>query len=145
SIIAIIFGIIWIGLRSALSLASGKEIWVWFISYTMLYQALMLPKTTVLITDKFDQTYSATVDNVPYGLAVIGSYTSQIGNGIAELFDQTFSLPDDQNYSKNGFLFGTKVIEQASALKISDSEFAANMSQFIQQCVFYDIKSAHKY
>lgn len=136
---------IWLGLKAGFGLSSKKEMFIWFFGYMILYQAMIVPKSTVVITDKFDPTYTATVENVPYGLAVIGSYTSIIGNGIAELFDQSFAPPNDQSYSKNGFLFGNKVIQEASKITISDGEFASNMSEYIQQCVYYDIKTAKKY
>lgn len=136
---------IWIGFKSAFNLSSVKENAIWFGAYLVLYNGLLLPKVTVLITDKLDSTYVATVDNVPYGLAMIGGYTSAIGNGMAELFDQAFALPNDQNYSETGFLFGNKVLRDASKLKISDREFSSNMSEFVNQCMFYDIETANKY
>jgi conjugal transfer mating pair stabilization protein TraG len=136
--ISLSFGTIWITYRAAFSFPFGDSI-KWFLAYLVLYNALLLPKETVLITDNFDPAFARTVDNVPIGIAEIGSYTSQIGIGIAELFDQNFGLPDDMQYSKNGFLFGSKLLKDTAKLKITNAEFSANMNDFIIQCVFYDI------
>ena len=136
--ISLAFGVIWVSFRTAFAFPIGDSL-KWFMGYLVLYNAMLLPKETILITDKFDPAFHRVVDNVPVGIAEIGSYTSQIGIGIAELFDQSFSLPDDMQYSKNGFLFGTKLLEQASRLKIRNAEFADNMNKFIIQCTFYDI------
>jgi conjugal transfer mating pair stabilization protein TraG len=136
--ISLAFGVIWVSFRAAFAFPIGDSL-KWFMGYLVLYNAMLLPKETVLITDKFDPAFHRVVDNVPVGITKIGSYTSQIGIGIAELFDQSFSLPDDMQYSKNGFLFGTKLLEQASRLKIRNAEFGDNMNKFIIQCIFYDI------
>ena len=144
-VIALSFATIWIGFKAAFNLSSSKDTFIWLGTYLTLYTGLLLPKVDVIVTDKFDSTYVATVDNVPYGLAMIGSYTSAIGNGMAELFDQAFALPNDQSYSSTGFLFGNKVLRQATNIKIRDLEFSQNLTEFINQCVSYDIESANKY
>jgi conjugal transfer mating pair stabilization protein TraG len=141
--ITLSFGVIWASFRTAFNFPFGDTM-KWFMGYLVLYNAMLVPKQTVLITDKFDPSYSAVVDNVPIAVALIGGYTSQIGNGITELFDQAFALPDDLQYSTNGFLFGTKIIKQASMIRINNSELSSNMEQFITQCVLYDI-SYNKY
>jgi len=144
-LISLTFATIWIGFKTAFNLSSKKENAIWFAAYLIFYQGLMLPKTTVTITDKFNPTYFAQVDNVPYGLAVLAGYTSAIGNGITELFDQSFALPDDMSYGTTGFLFGSEVVRDATRIKISDDEFSNNMNEFIQQCVFSDINASQKY
>lgn len=132
------FAVVWISFKTAFALPFVDNL-KWFMTYLVLYNAMLLPKETVLITDTFDSTFAATVDNVPLGIAEIGSYTSQIGSGIAKLFDQNFGLPNDLQYSNNGFLFGSKLLNDASKLKINNSELSSNMEQFITECVFYDI------
>jgi conjugal transfer mating pair stabilization protein TraG len=123
------FAVVWISFKTAFALPFVDNL-KWFMTYLVLYNAMLLPKETVLITDTFDSTFAATVDNVPLGIAEIGSYTSQIGSGIAKLFDQNFGLPNDLQYSNNGFLFGSKLLNDASKLKINNSELSSNMEQF---------------
>lgn len=42
-------------------------------------------------------------------------------------------------YSSNGLLFGSSLIRASSQFEITDSRLADNVSEFMQQCVFYDI------
>ena len=86
--ISLVFAAAWVGFKMSFNISNIREISLWFGGFLIFYQGLLVPKTTILISDKFDPSYHATVDNVPYGLAFFASYTSAIGNGLAELFDQ---------------------------------------------------------
>ncbi|MEL7199325.1 MAG: conjugal transfer protein TraG N-terminal domain-containing protein [Pseudomonadota bacterium] len=50
-----------------------------------------------------------------------------------------FGLPDDLNYSKNGMIYGARLLEATRSLRIADPEFAANFDEHVRQCVFYDL------
>ena len=136
---------IWLGFRTIFKLGGLKENLFWGSSFVLIYMSLIAPKVDVILYDRFDPTYVKKVDNVPYGLALIGGYSSQIGNGLAQIYDQAFAMPNDQAYTQTGLLFGNKVIRDTTSLKIRDRDFANNMSSFIENCVFYDIQTTKKY
>ena len=116
----------------------------WGLPVLLIMNMLFVPSTTVWVKDTITN-YSYKVDNVPYGLAVFASATSQLGKAITEVVEQNFSLPDDLTYQKTGMLFGSNILEKAKTFKITNRNFKENMRNFVGQCVKYDIMLNHKY
>jgi conjugal transfer mating pair stabilization protein TraG len=112
----------------------------WFLGATLIYMCLMVPRMDVHVTDRVNPSLApATVANVPLGLALMASFTSQAGDYLTRSAELVFGLPDDLNYSKNGMIYGARLLESARSLRISDPEFAANFDEHVRQCVFYDL------
>ncbi|WP_168452316.1 conjugal transfer protein TraG N-terminal domain-containing protein [Sphingopyxis microcysteis] len=112
----------------------------WFLGATLIYMCLMVPRMDVHVTDRVNPSLApANVANVPLGLALMASFTSQVGDYLTRSAELVFGLPDDLNYSKNGMIYGARLIEATRSLRISDPEFAANLDEHIRQCVFYDL------
>ncbi len=116
----------------------------WGLPVLLIMNMLFVPSTTIWVKDTITN-YSYKVDNVPYGLAVFASATSQLGKAITEVVEQNFSLPDDLTYQKTGMLFGSNILEKAKTFKITNRNFKENMRNFVGQCVKYDIMLNHKY
>ena len=112
----------------------------WFLGATLIYMCLMVPRMDVHVTDRVNPSLApATVANVPLGLALMASFTSQAGDYLTRSAELVFGLPDDLNYSKNGMIYGARLLEATRSLRINDPEFAANFDEHVRQCVFYDI------
>ncbi|KZX93037.1 conjugal transfer protein TraG [Erythrobacter sp. HI0019] len=112
----------------------------WFLGATLIYMCLMVPRMDVHVTDRVNPGLApATVANVPLGLALMASFTSQAGDYLTRSAELVFGLPDDLNYSKNGMIYGARLLESTRSLRISDPEFAANFDEHVRQCVFYDL------
>ena len=112
----------------------------WFLGATLIYMCLMVPRMDVHVTDRVNPSLApATVANVPLGLALMASFTSQIGDYLVRSSEVVFGLPNDLNYSKNGMIYGARLFEATKGLRISDPEFAANLDEHFRQCVFYDL------
>ncbi|WP_102155072.1 conjugal transfer protein TraG N-terminal domain-containing protein [Tsuneonella flava] len=112
----------------------------WFLGATLIYLCLMVPRMDVHVTDRVNPSLApATVANVPLGLALMASFTSQAGDYLTRSAELVFGLPDDLNYSKNGMIYGARLLESTRSLRISDPEFAANFDEHVRQCVFYDL------
>jgi hypothetical protein len=73
------------------------------------------------------------------GLALMASFTSQVGDYLTGSAEVVFGLPGDLNYSKNGMIYGARLYDATRSLRISDPEFAANLDEHFRQCVFYDV------
>ena len=116
----------------------------WGLPVLLIMNLLFVPSTTVKVEDTITRNFYK-VDNVPYGLAVFASATSQLGKAITEVIEQNFSLPDDLTYQKTGMLFGSNILEKAKTFKITNRNFKENMRNFVGQCVKYDIMLNHKY
>jgi len=112
----------------------------WFLGATLIYMCLMVPRMDVHVTDRVNPSLApATVANVPLGLALMASFTSQAGDYLTRSAELVFGLPDDLNYSKNGMIYGARLLEATRSLRINDPEFAANFDEHVRQCVFYDL------
>lgn len=128
---------------SALTLAFDKNwrAWLnWFLGATLIYSCLMVPRLDVHVTDRLNPGLApATVANVPLGLALMASFTSQVGDYLTGSAEVVFGLPGDLDYSKNGMIYGARLYDATRSLRISDPEFAANLDEHFRQCVFYDV------
>jgi conjugal transfer mating pair stabilization protein TraG len=128
---------------SAITLAFNQDwrAWInWFLGATLIYSCLMVPRLDVHVTDRINPGLApATVSNVPLGLALMASFTSQVGDYLTGSAEVVFALPGDLNYSKNGMIYGARLYDATRSLRISDPEFAANLDEHFRQCVFYDV------
>lgn len=112
----------------------------WFLQATLMYMVLMVPRLDVQVTDRINPSLApAHVANVPLGLAMMASFTSQIGDYLVSSAELVFGLPGDLNYSRNGMIYGSRLFEATQNLRINDPEFAANLDEHFRQCVFYDV------
>ncbi len=112
----------------------------WFLQATLMYMVLMVPRLDVHVTDRINPGLApAQVANVPLGLAMMASFTSQVGDYLVGSAELVFGLPGDLDYSRNGIIYGSRLFEATQNLRINDPEFAANIDEHFRQCVFYDI------
>ena len=117
----------------------------WFLQATLIYMCLMVPRVTVVVTDRINPGLpAAAVANVPLGLGVMASFTSQISDYFTRGAELVFGLPSDLNYSRNGMIYGSRLFEATMAVRINDPEFASNLDEHFRQCVFYDILLGRK-
>lgn len=128
---------------SAITLAFNQDwrAWInWFLGATLIYSCLMVPRLDVHVTDRLNPSLApANVSNVPLGLALMASFTSQVGDYLTGSAEVVFGLPGDLNYSENGMIYGARLYDATRSLRISDPEFAANLDEHFRQCVFYDV------
>jgi conjugal transfer mating pair stabilization protein TraG len=128
-------------LRITLAFNQDWRAWInWFLGATLIYSCLMVPRLDVHVTDRLNPSLApANVSNVPLGLALMASFTSQVGDYLTGSAEVVFGLPGDLNYSKNGMIYGARLYDATRSLRISDPEFAANLDEHFRQCVFYDV------
>lgn len=116
----------------------------WVMSYVLVFQLVILPKTGVQIYDISAQR-AMPVDNVPVVFAMTAGLITTVGVGLAESYDALLSLPDDLTYTKTGSLFGSKMIQAAKDFRIQDPQLKAEMDAYLRNCVVGDIQLNHKY
>ncbi|MEE8302836.1 MAG: conjugal transfer protein TraG N-terminal domain-containing protein, partial [Candidatus Tectomicrobia bacterium] len=137
--LVIILAFAWVLLNMAF-----KSQWMqsvhWYLAVFLLIGVLLVPKETVVVIDRIDPSLPANViDDVPLGLSFFGSLTSRVGDWLTRASEAAYSLPDDMLYSRNGTLFASRLVQDASEFQITNSDFAESMRSFVQQCVFYDL------
>lgn len=140
------------GFLVALSVAVFKldlrESFTYLFVVAFIWMGMMVPKTTVLITESGGYGYTGrqyAVGNVPIGLAYMGHFVSSFGQSITRKAEQVNHLPDDLNYSRTGMLFGARLLENIREARIPDEQLTQDWSLFMNQCSFFDMNLYHFY
>lgn len=140
------------GFLVALSVAVFKldlrESFTYLFVVAFFWMGMIVPKTTVLITESGGYGYTGrqyTVSNVPVGLAYMGYFVSSFGQSITRKAEQVNHLPDDLNYSRTGMLFGTRLLENIREARIPDAQLTQDWALFMNQCSFFDMNLYHFY
>lgn len=112
----------------------------WFLQSTLIYMCLMVPTISVKVTDRINPSLApATVDNVPLGLGMLASFTSQVGDYLTRTAETVFVMPAELNYTSNGMVYGARLFDASRNFTIRDAEFATNLEAHFKNCVFGDI------
>ena len=136
-------GLGWILFRTAFG-GSWKDNAKWVLLFVAVWGAMIVPKATVRVVDRLDPALApAVVANVPIGLALFGSLTSQVGDGLTRLTEQAFTLPDDMAYQRHGLIFGALPAAATTRLEVTDAVFARNLRAYARQCVFHALLLGH--
>ena len=136
-------GLAWVLFRTAFG-GSWKDNAKWMLLFVAVWGAMIVPKATVRVVDRLDPALApAVVANVPIGLALFASLTSQVGDGLTRLTEQAFTLPDDLAYRRHGLIFGARLAAAATRLQITDTVFARNLRNYARQCVFHALLLGH--
>ena len=136
-------GLGWILFRTAFG-GSWKENAKWVLLFVAVWGAMIVPKATVRVVDRLDPALApAVVANVPVGLALFASLTSQVGDGLTRLSEQAFTLPNDLRYQRHGLIFGSRLAAAATRLEVTDAVFARNLRSYARQCVFHALLLGH--
>lgn len=130
----------------AVAFSMNVRAWLnWFLTATGIYLCLMVPTVQIKVTDRINPSLApATVANVPLGLGVMASFTSQVGDYLTRTAETVFTMPSQLNYSTNGMIYGARLFDATRNFQIRDAEFATNLQQHFKQCVFGDIMLHHK-
>lgn len=122
------------------------EGWKWLATVVLVFSLLIVPKVSVGIVDKTGGSAVKVVDNVPFGVAVLGSLTSSIGNTLTGLFETAFqvipgvgALPAELSYQQNGLMFGNRLIRETGNVVFQDPAFRTDLINFIHNCTTYDL------
>jgi conjugal transfer mating pair stabilization protein TraG len=120
--------------------------WKWLATVVMVFAILIVPKVSVVVVDKTGGTPDRIVDNVPFGVAALGSLTSTVGHTITTGFETAFQvipgdggLPSELAYSRNGLMFGNRLVRETSRVVFQDPGFRTDLINFIHNCAMYDL------
>lgn len=137
--VVMVMGLIYALLVTAMDL-DWRAWFRWFIQSTLIYLVLMVPTVTVKVTDRVNPGLApATVANVPIGLGVMASFTSQVSDYLTRTAETVFVMPAALNYSNGGFVYGARIWDKVRGFEIRDPVFKANLDGYLKQCAYYDI------
>lgn len=112
----------------------------WFLSATAMYMCMIVPTTTVVVSDTINPTVgNGAVANVPIGLAMVASFSSQVNNWLTKTAESVFTMPSALTYSAGGMIYPTRLNDLTSQFTIADPVMKANIEGYLAQCTFYDI------
>jgi len=122
------------------------EGWKWLASVMLVFSILIVPKVTVGIVDKTGGSAVRVVDNVPFGVALLGSMTSTVGHTITGLFETAFqqipgpgALPEELAYQRNGLMFGNRLVRETGNVVFQSPDFRTDLIDFVHNCTTYDL------
>lgn len=120
--------------------------WKWLATVLLVFGILIVPRVTVGIVDRTGGSAVRVVDNVPFGVAVLGSLTSTIGHTLTGLFETAFqvipgmgALPAELSYERNGLMFGNRLVRETGNVVFQDPAFRTDLVNFIHNCTTYDL------
>ena len=117
-----------------------KVLFNWFLSATAMYLCMIVPTTTVVVSDTINPAVgNGAVANVPLGLAVVASFSSQANNWLTNTAESVFTMPASLEYTAGGMVYPTRLNDLTKQFTIADPVMKANVENFLQQCTFYDI------
>jgi conjugal transfer mating pair stabilization protein TraG len=112
----------------------------WFLQSTLIYLCLMVPTIDIKVTDRINPSLApATVANVPLGLGVLASFTTQIGDWLTRTAETVFVMPGELNYTTNGMIYGARLFDATRNFVIRDAEFSTNLEEHFKKCLFGDV------
>jgi len=112
----------------------------WFLQSTLIYLCLMVPTIDVKVTDRINPSLApATVANVPLGLGILASFTTQVGDWLTRTAETVFVMPGELNYSTNGMVYGARLYDATRNFVIRDAEFSTNLEEHFKKCLFGDV------
>lgn len=120
--------------------------WKWLAMVVLVSAVLVVPRATVGIVDKTGGSAVQVVANVPFGVAVLGSLVSRVGNTLTELFELAFQklptsavLPSEFTYQQHGLAFGNRLIRDTRTVVMQDPAARTDLINFINNCTMYDL------
>lgn len=137
--VVMVMGLIYSLLVVAFTL--NHKAWMnWFLQATAIYLCLMVPTVDIKVTDRINSSLApATVDNVPMGLGVLASFTTQVGDWLTRTAETVFVMPSELNYSTNGMVYGARLFDATRNFIIRDAEFSTNLENHFKNCLFGDV------
>ena len=137
--VVLVMGLMYTTLSMAWNL-DYRVLWKWFVQATGFYLVLMVPTTSVKVIDRINPGLApAVVANVPLGLGVMASFTSQVGDWLTSQAETVFAMPGVLQYSTGGIIYGAKLMDAVQNRTLREPVAATNLNEYMKSCLFYDI------
>ena len=139
--IAGLLGVISIALGSFASRgrdgSPGALDWTWFLRFAMIWLVIIVPKVDLRIEDLTNKK-TFVVTGAPWALSVFGWFTSSIGYGFTNLYENVLGggMNPVESYSGNGIAFGSRYYNTLPKIAKFDNMTMNNyVKPFIIECL----------
>ncbi|SPR10121.1 conjugal transfer protein TraG N-terminal domain-containing protein [Orientia tsutsugamushi] len=133
--LALTIGGIWAATRAIFRGNIGIFAMEWFFPSIFIFTLLFAPKATVWLKDEVSMSAPVKVDNIPIGIAMFASLSSQTSYFVSKMLEQHL-LPAYERLSsrKTGIMFGAKAVAKIRDVQIHDPVTLTNTKEFLRQC-----------
>lgn len=142
--VVLVIGFIYALLTVAFSL-NWKLLFNWFLGATAMFGCLIVPTTTVQVTDRFNPSLApSTVGDVPVGLALVAHLSSLAGDYLTRTAETVFVMPNSLKMTESGIIYGVRLYDRTQNFMIRDPRVRVNLSNYYENCLFYDFMLGRK-
>ncbi|WP_371222850.1 conjugal transfer protein TraG N-terminal domain-containing protein [Orientia tsutsugamushi] len=133
--LALTIGGIWAATRAIFRGNIGIFAMEWFFPSIFIFTLLFAPKSTVWLKDEVSMSAPVKVDNIPIGIAMFASLSSQTSYFVSKMLENHL-LPAYEGLSsrKTGIMFGAKAVAKIRDVQIHDPVTLTNTKEFLRQC-----------
>ena len=133
--VGIVLGVIFMVVRIAVT-GSMEGVFAYLVMMAVVGGLSVGPKARVIVMDSTYplEIYQA-VDNVPYSVAAIASFTSRTSYHLTRRMETLLSTPDNLVYQEHGMLFGASLMSQAARWRAVTPTIHEKMVNFMENCV----------
>lgn len=138
--LAVIIGFLVVSI-AALSPKNWAKGWKWLLQVAVISGIAFVPKSNVTIIDRLGIQPAQVVADVPWGLAVLWSIKSNVGDRITDLMEQGFqviptdaAMPSDLSYREHGMMFGNKLMAGHMTSRFRSADVEADTTNYIKNC-----------
>ncbi|WP_342637666.1 conjugal transfer protein TraG [Orientia tsutsugamushi] len=133
--LALTIGGIWAATRAIFRGNIGIFAMEWFFPSIFIFTLLFAPKATVWLKDEVSMSAPVKVDNIPIGIAMFASLSSQTSYFVSKMLENHL-LPAYEGLSsrKTGIMFGAKAVAKIRDVQIHDPVTLTNTKEFLRQC-----------
>lgn len=130
------FGLLYHGVNLAYSSAEGRHrVHIQrIIVMVLIVSTIIMQKGDIWVKDKVSGKMDR-ISNLPLAFTIPVGILEAFGAGITSGFEQAFTPVGSLSFHDYGMIFGSRLVAQSRNWKISNSEFANNMDNFIKRCV----------
>ena len=115
--------------------------------FALLFVGVMVMQSTTVVIRDESVNQNKPIDNVPLGVALIGSFVSQVADHTTRGLETLFSVPDDSflGFRKGGVLFASTILRETSKAEIRNPRLERNFRAFTRQCIIPDVRIKARY
>ena len=115
-----------------------------YLIASLVYTIAFSVKTDVVIEDLRKPENNDIVQEVPWIVAKLMSFSSKFEKAVGQAFETAFAIPSELSYSEGGFFSGLGAIHVASQHVVIDPYLYRSINDYIVNCVIPDILDGTK-
>lgn len=135
-----VIGLLYVLMTIAVRPANSGALMKWFLTASVIWFAMFVPRANVLIVDQSSGPYvysnpTTLVSDVPIGIAFPASVFMRISDRATYWMDSALNVPTSLSYSRQGFMVGARVTSGLLQADVGDPDLKINLESYMKNCV----------